>query len=37
MSAEPRSVRLGNSTTGDNWLRSLRLMPLVQVGVSYAF
>jgi hypothetical protein len=37
MSANPRSVRLGNSATGDDWLRSLRLMPLVQVGVSYAF
>lgn len=37
MTADPRSVRLGNSSTGDDWLRSLRLMPLVQVGVSYAF
>lgn len=37
MSADSRSVRLGNNATGDDWLRSLRLMPLVQVGVSYAF
>ncbi len=35
--ADSHGLRLGNSAAGEDWLRSLRLMPVVQVGVSYSF